>query len=67
MNEITTSNNSIDNSINTITTTKKRKTPAKNKKDRLPLIAFTDKDKQNYTNTWKLNNLLQARDGGSCL
>lgn len=50
MNEITTSNNSIDNSINTITTTKKRKTPAKNKKDRLPLIAFTDKDKQNCIN-----------------
>lgn len=37
MNEITTSNNSIDNSINTITTTKKRKTPAK--KEKLPLIA----------------------------
>lgn len=50
MNEITKSNNSIDNTINTITTTKKRKTPAKIKKDKLPLIAFTDKEKQNCIN-----------------
>lgn len=50
MNETTVDNNSIDNSINTITTTKKRKTPAKAKKEKLPLIAFTDKEKQNYIN-----------------
>lgn len=50
MNEITKSNNFIDNTINTITTTKKRKTPAKIKKDKLPLIAFTDKEKQNCIN-----------------
>lgn len=50
MNGTTKSNNSIDNTINTITTTKKRKTPAKIKKDKLPLIAFTDKEKQNCIN-----------------
>jgi len=50
MNETTKSNNFIDNTINTITTTKKRKTPAKIKKDKLPLIAFTDKEKQNCIN-----------------
>lgn len=50
MNKITKSNNFIDNTINTITTTKKRKTPAKIKKDKLPLIAFTDKEKQNCIN-----------------
>lgn len=51
MNEITTSNNSIDNTINTITTTKKqRKSPARAKKDKLPLIAFTDKEKQTCIN-----------------
>lgn len=50
MNETTINNNSIDNPINTITTAKKRKTPAKIKKDKLPLIAFTDKEKQNCIN-----------------
>ncbi len=50
MNEITTSNNSIDTTINTIITTKKRKSPTKNKKDKLPLIAFTDKEKQSCIN-----------------
>ena len=50
MNEGTKINNFIDNTINTITTTKKRKTPAKIKKDKPPLIAFTDKEKQNCIN-----------------
>ena len=41
MNEITTSNNSINTNINTIPeVTKRKKTPAKNKKDKLPLIAI---------------------------
>lgn len=41
MNEITTSNNSIDTNINTIPeVTKRKKIPAKNKKDKLPLIAI---------------------------
>lgn len=51
MSETTKNNNSIDNTINTITTTKKqRKSPAKVKKDKLPLIAFTDKEKQTCIN-----------------
>ena len=50
MNEATTNNNSIDATINTITTTKKRKSPTKNKKDKLPLIAFTDKERQSCIN-----------------
>ena len=45
MNETTINNNTIDNTINTITTTKKqRKSPAKAKKEKLPLIATIDND-----------------------
>lgn len=50
MNEITTSNNSIDANINTISEKRKCRKSSRKNKDRLPLIAYTDKDKQSCIN-----------------